>query len=605
MVRSISIFFIISFTALAEVVTQDDWSGGPGILGPVNEWGGFFYSHDNMEYQGGDLHLLKSVGHSVGYLSTAGGIDSGDIDADGDADIVSCSSNEDVVLWYENVDGTGISWVSDIIDSGVEGPNSTVASDIDGDGDIDVLGTVYWDDDIIWWENTSGGEPAWIKHIIDGNVNGAQGCRAADINGDGYTDAVGICYIDDYVSWWENIDGSGQTWTEHVIAEGFLSTIDVCVSDIDGDGDQDVAGASYEMECIRWWENTNGSGSAWTEHVVDAVCYNPESIAEADIDADGDCDLLYASGEANQVIWAENVNGSGTVWNEHIIVDNFACAWVVHACDINEDGYVDVVSTSYTGDMVTWWENSDTSPGQSWNGHLVESDFPASRGIGTDDLNGDGKTDVFGYSWGQSLRCWDLSIYAADAILESSILGVFGVESWDNFSSNSTQPPNTSIGYQLRSSADWYQMGNWSAVFHSSDTTLTGILSDSTRYLQYRIILETSDPEQTPVIESVSFDYSYSVNTDEHGSELATCWGLHPIQNPSIDGMCSVRISLPRDAYVELDVYDISGRLVRSLSGQYEEGSCTVNIGELTDGIFFCVMRSDQFHAVEKVAVLN
>jgi hypothetical protein len=54
--------------------------------------------------------------------------------------------------------------------------------------------------------------------------------------------------------------------TANTVAGTFDGAISVYAADVDGDGDLDVLGAGYYANAIRWWENTAGDGSAWTEH---------------------------------------------------------------------------------------------------------------------------------------------------------------------------------------------------------------------------------------------------------------------------------------------------------------------------------------------------
>ena len=61
-----------------------------------------------------------------------------DLDGDGDLDVLSASSDDDKIAWYEN-DGTGQFGPQQVITTQADGANSVYAGDFDGDGDLDVL----------------------------------------------------------------------------------------------------------------------------------------------------------------------------------------------------------------------------------------------------------------------------------------------------------------------------------------------------------------------------------------------------------------------------------------------------------------------------------
>ena len=73
------------------------------------------------------------------------------------------------------------------------------------------------------------------------------------------------------------------------------------------------------------------------------------------------------------------------------------------------------------------------------------------------------------------------------------------------------RPSGTSVSFQFRSSNDSFNMGAWSDTVFSPNTPLAGILADSTRLLQYRVILEMSDPEVSPELTEVAFSYTLQV----------------------------------------------------------------------------------------------
>ena len=77
------------------------------------------------------------------------------------------------------------------------------AVDIDGDGDMDVLGAAYNANDIAWCEND--GTENFTEHTID-RFLGVRSSRCT-LDGDGDMDVLGAARYDDEIVWYEN-DGS-------------------------------------------------------------------------------------------------------------------------------------------------------------------------------------------------------------------------------------------------------------------------------------------------------------------------------------------------------------------------------------------------------------
>ena len=97
------------------------------------------------------------------------------------------------------------------------------------------------------------------------------------------------------IAWWENTADGGAIWAEHTVDAGFEGAFSVFAADIDGDGDTDVLGAALDSDRVTWWENTAGDGTAWTAHNLDSTFDGAWSVSATDGDGDGDTDVLGAA----------------------------------------------------------------------------------------------------------------------------------------------------------------------------------------------------------------------------------------------------------------------------------------------------------------------
>ena len=315
-----------------------------------------------------------------------------DVDGDGDIDVLSASETDNKIAWYENNGGSPPAWTARTISTAASGAASVFAADVDGDGDTDVLSASHDDNKIAWYENNGGSPPAWTARTISTAASAARSVAAADVDGDGDTDVLSASVGDNKIAWYENNRGSPPAWTARTISTTAVQAISVASADVDGDGDTDVLSASRGDDKIAWYENNGGSPPAWTAHTISTAADLASSVAAADVDGDGDTDVLSASFFDNKIAWYENDGASTPAWTTRIISSSASFAFKVFAADADRDGDLDVLSA---GDgTVAWYENLTPhrnaafgSPATIGNGANPYHAIPA-------DINGDGRVDV-------------------------------------------------------------------------------------------------------------------------------------------------------------------------------------------------------------------
>ena len=225
-----------------------------------------------------------------------------DLDGDGDADVLSASFGDDKIAWYENLGGGSFGVQQEItrVGSEADGPRSVYATDLDGDGDADVLSASYTDDKIAWYENLGGGAFG-VQQVITGAADGARSVYAADLNGDGAADVLSASSVDDKIAWYENLipldtdqdglpDFQEDTNDNGIVDAGETDPLD---QDTDDDGLSDGEEVNTLRLDTRWLQGPNGnfyrlaSSDTWSQARVAAVAqgYDFTSVqdqAEAD-----------------------------------------------------------------------------------------------------------------------------------------------------------------------------------------------------------------------------------------------------------------------------------------------------------------------------------
>ena len=236
-----------------------------------------------------------------------------DIDGDKKLDVV-VMSDRSALFWYKIPSDPTEKWHEHRIGEPVHGAiDPAGVGDIDGDGDNDVVRTD------IWFENADGKGTEWIPHK---NIDfGQPDARwplmtkswVTDLDKDGDNDIVqaeGDC-ISGRVAWHENSDGKGRKWIRHIVAgksgQDFHS---LAVADFDNDRDLDIfsgGGPLTSQPPHKWfiWENTDGRGRQWREHLILSGKRCHEAKA-ADVDGDGDIDICSKPWNGSEHIFLRN-----------------------------------------------------------------------------------------------------------------------------------------------------------------------------------------------------------------------------------------------------------------------------------------------------------
>jgi FG-GAP-like repeat len=280
-----------------------------------------------------------------------------DIDRDGDLDVLSASRNDDKVAWYENSDGHGAFGTQQIISTLADDPFSVAAADLDGDGDLDAISASRYDGEIAWYENSDGHGAFGTQQIVSTLADGVRSVHAADLDHDGDLDLLSASQFDDEIAWYENLDGSGTFGAQQLISTLLNGGMSAIAADLDGDGDLDVLAASRFDDKLAWYENSDGRGHFGSQRVLTTVADGAMSIAAADLDSDGDLDVLSATRLGSEIAWYENSDGGGNFTLRHIISTLADTPFSVIAADLDGDGDLDAVSASTGDDTIAWYEN--------------------------------------------------------------------------------------------------------------------------------------------------------------------------------------------------------------------------------------------------------
>lgn len=313
----------------------------------------------------------------------------GDIDNDGDVDVVGASYYDNTVRWFEN-DGAG-QFTPRVVSTTVnEGQGVTVA-DLDNDGDLDIVTASSGDNTIAVFKNLDRGVFCEIKDIVDDNAIGARTVIATDLDGDGMLDLASASKDDDTVAWYPN-DGTGHFPTKLIISAGTESAgaYSLVAADIDQDGDTDLIVASNGNDHVSLWRN-DGAG-AFTKTLIFGSADFVLSVTAIDFDRDGDLDVASASFFDGYIRWYENLDGRGTLWQNHTLYVGTQGHYVANA-DVDGDGDADLIGVMHAENSVLVFRASTScdgppaaaccAEGTSWDGAACVVCAAGTYGVGS------------------------------------------------------------------------------------------------------------------------------------------------------------------------------------------------------------------------------
>ena len=390
-----------AFNELSDIETSDlDNDGDLEVL--VSSKTGISWFENIEDEKFGREHLIiNPLWASAALFGAVVDLEVSDMNGDRMNDIVEISLVN--ITWYENEEGTfgtqnGINSNYGLL------PSSFQTADFDSDDDLDILtsSTINGSSEL-WFENLNGkGKFSSSNTINSNNTMGFAGdVYVGDIDSDGSPDALSVDKNQGVTAWYRNLDGLGNFSPQRVITNQ-LDIQYLEVADIDGDGDNDILGTLLDQ--IVWYENVDGTGIFSNKQVIVEIRANRATAA--DLDNDGDIDIVFTESSGQKLSWVENL-GEGDfspaiLIQEDLYFSNYPTLYVFSK-DVEADGDMDLIVVSPVAQAVrsgpeysaiSWFENINSVGTDanrfSYGGSLINDVSGISEAIFTDlDLDGD------------------------------------------------------------------------------------------------------------------------------------------------------------------------------------------------------------------------
>jgi len=468
------------------------------------------------------------------------------------------------------------------VDSNRNTPHGNWAEDIDGNSPqyaLDIFATIGYAGEAVWYENIGSVGTSWSsKHLIwtaTANPYNFE-IAGADLNGDGYVDAVSTDFgvsssSTGYLALHINNGTSPVSFTTTILDNVSGRFRQMRLRDVNGDGNTDIVIAVNTQQSqagigVYWYKNDGNLNPTFTRHKIGNA--NAWKVDCFDDEGDGHLEIVvsecsHGSGDSLapcRLIFYKN-NGS-ELFTPIVLDSSFPAGFGeigaagVRCADFDEDGRTDIICGDISNGKFYWYKNNG---GSSFTRNTIATDCPNIDGMDVGDFQPDGHIDIVAAGRNYWFR-------------------------WYENDGNANFTPHT-----IDTDYKYFDLPYVS--YFDGDTCPDIVLteaSSSGHIFVYLNSCPTTGTEETELTPNKNW-----------------------LKVPSLvsSGSVNLEYGIEKTTSVRLELIDIMGRLVQVLDESPSREPRTYrtgwNIQKEPNGIYFLMLTGDNLHIVKKVIVLR
>ncbi len=324
-----------------------------------------------------------------------------DLGRDGPAEIVYAQSGTDRVSYVDEI-GSGIFATHDIV-TDFDGAALVGASDLDGDGDLDVSAfNNFVPRGIVWWRSDFVSNPVFVPNNVDRAFNGVDQVVLADADLDGRLDIYAAASSANQLTVWRSRVASATSFDERSLSDAFTSgggaTLDTPVSlvvgQVLGSAHPDTVVVETAQDRVRILQNLGTADLQHAALTITSTVVGPRAAVLADLDGDDASEVIVAGhglGGANGTLTAFTAAADGQSFTSRSLLTAALACDALAVVNLDGDGDLDLLAVC--GGSLTAFHN----PGGP-AGAFVAVDLGAPDGnivrLAVGDLDRDGNVDA-------------------------------------------------------------------------------------------------------------------------------------------------------------------------------------------------------------------
>jgi hypothetical protein len=214
---------------------------------------------------------------------------------------------------------------------------------------------------------------------------------------------------------------SAVRFRKHVLSSDFVSE-GVAAADVDRDGDADIIAGALWFEAPGWKVHELRTKKEFSIHRGYSDSFLDFSL---DVNRDGWADVVQFDFPGRAGYWYENPRGAAGPWTRRVVHPAVASESPLLA-DVNGDGRDDLLFVDAAARQMVWMEPPGKTGDTSWTRHIVGEPLPPGRsramphGLGFGDVDGDGRRDVL------SIDAWYRAPARTDGVWKEQLADLGG-----------------------------------------------------------------------------------------------------------------------------------------------------------------------------------